>query len=235
MFNLFKNLFNININKKDPNSETVRNIGLTYCISSELLLDKKNPPKINPITFNKDNYEETLNKIYNTLDYFYDGLWINKIKITNTGTDEIKFEDFYKNEKLSFENLGSIIAVQIDNATKKYINANIEYCNDDIIYINFDTIEPKDSITLNIYSTRELNYLKLVGKTKNFDKPKEYSDYDKIIQKIHKTTSVAVTIITLLSLFCITLGSFGVYFTYKHKDLNIRNPIVITDIKPSKT
>lgn len=231
MFNLFKNLFNININKKDSNSETVRNIGLTYCISSELLLDRKNPLTINPIVFNKENYEETLNKIYDTLDYYYDSLWINKIKVTSTGTDEIKFEDFYKNEKLSFENSGSIVAVQIDNTTKKYINPNIEYCPNDIICINFDTIEPKDSIILNVYSTSKLNYLNLIGKTKNFDKPKEYSDSDKIIQNFYKIMIIPILLSILFLGFCI----LEIYLISQHKNLNIRNPIVITDIKPSKT
>ena len=232
MFNIIKNAINIeNISFDKKNNVKVKKefLDLTYDIKTECLIDKNSIPVLNTITFNRDFYNEILNKTVSALGT--NGLWVNKITIKNTGNVPIKYENFYQNDKLGFENSPSIIAIQVNSKiTKKYINTELNI-EDDFINIKFDTIEVGDLIELNIISHHEMCYIKLLGKTQNFDNPNMPNKYENSSSKQNKILDIIVVFLLILGISMIV---FSKYIGHKNLGLYIRSPFIVKEIQTNK-
>lgn len=251
MFSLIKNKFslennfnvNVDIAKQEQDNNNVEDFWeITYDVEHKLLFNKNNLPIVNKDCIYSDAYLEIFKKIQETLDSFWGELWINKITITNTGNKEIKLKDFYQNDKLRFDISSSVVAIVINDNTQKYINTSIKYYHKDFVQINFDTIEPNDSIIIDVISLRKLNYTKLYGKTKYFDSPKEYDKYrnyqtiqaTQTTEKTNKRLPFLLIFMIILLLLGFGLSLLETYLQHSHKDLYIRNPFVLKEVQNAK-
>ncbi len=248
------NVENINIIKKEQKQQISVSeqeqrkdiVELTYDICYEKLFDKSNLPSINPYGIDNNNkFKEILDKIDNTLSPLHNEFWLNRIIITNTGNKELKLEDFYENDKLGFELSNAAVAITVNSRTKKYINASTVYNDKNLVHINFDTIEPEDSIVIDIISLRKLDYTNLYGKTKYFDAPKKYNKYaykhDSETKEIEQETEnkqksfkFSFCIMILAAMFALGLSIFDIYLKHSHQSLYIRNPFVIKEVQNVK-
>ena len=246
MINGIKNFFNfenhINIVKKEKNHNGDDFLGLTYSIETLICVNKDTVQKLNKYSFDYDKYQKILNQIYSILNNnLTNCIFIEKITIQNTGTKSIQFSDFYKNDRLSFENSSKIIAVLINNqTTKKYINARIDNKKKEIVEIIFDEIEVGDVIELVVISHRSMKFMELNGKTKDFDKPlnsifKYQSIFDDLegdepdINLSKKIISVGI----FFSIFMMIVSIWGLLFM-NNKVIHIRNPFVIVEVQDVK-
>lgn len=242
ILSIFHGEFNINnIIKKEQGETNIEQqpevLELTYRIEPNLIMDRDMLPIINQDTFNMESYKNILETLTNILnDGILYELWFDKIIIKNTGSISIKLTDFYKNDKLGFKNSKSLIAAYINNkATKKYINANINIVDENFIEITFDEIEPDDSIELFVMSRQGINGLKLCGKTKDFEAPKKYNNYESSIKtqetkQMSKKMEIINIFFVILLIFTIGLSFFDLYLTHNKKELWIRNPFVIKEV-----
>lgn len=240
--NLFNNnLFNIeNVNLfKTQKQQTVNQeediMELTYEIQAEQCFDKDNLPILNPDCFDKDKYQKILDDIRTTLGLFHNVFYVNRVTITNTGNKDINFDDFYKNDRLCFDTQRSIIAIIVNKNTKKYINTEIIYDEKDV-FIKFGTIEPKDSIILDLISLNDLCFINLHGKTKFFDEPMKKNKYDyennskKRELEFARKVNISKIIMSFLIIVYIFLSLFTLYLDKNNKSLFIRNPFVIKEV-----
>lgn len=100
----------------------------------------------------------------------FSGLWVYSVKLKNTGNKDLKYSDFYEKDPLRIE-VGNynLYGAFITNSTKDYIDAKIDKIKDGTIYIKFNTIEPNDSIYVNILKSDKNSILNIYAKTKEFD------------------------------------------------------------------
>lgn len=233
MFNFIKNAINIeniSINKKQQKEEISNFLDLTYNIETIEIFNENNLPKLNPYSFYSTQYKEILDKILPTFDNLFSKLYSNKIIIKNTGSTPITYNDFYKNDKLGFSNSRSIVSVMVNaSTTRKYIDTKLNV-NENFINIEFDTIEPKDFIELNVISYQSMEYCELTGKTKDFDKPHKLSNTKNLSNISRSNIILNITIVLLVALYFL-LFVFGEYLEHKKLGLYIRNPFVIQEVQ----
>lgn len=246
MINGIKNFFNfenhINIEKKEKNNKEDDFLGLTYSIETVICIEKDTIPILNKYAIDYDKYEKISNQVYSILNNnLTNCIFIEKITIENTGTKSIQFSDFYKNDRLSFENNPKIIAVLIDNkTTKKYINARIDNKKEKIVEIIFDEIEVGDVIEFFVISQKSMKFIELNGKTKDFDKPlnsifKYQSIFDDLEGDEHdiSLSKKIISVGIFFSIFMMLVSIWGLLFI-NNKVIHIRNPFVVVEVQNVK-
>lgn len=168
--------------------------------------------------------------IKNTNCFYYDyivkdfpkisELYVCYIEIKNMGNKELKFKEFYEKEQLKINvETSYLYGAYISNSTKNYIDATVDNIKNNTIYIKFDTIEPHDSIYINILVSKELCSIKISGKSKEFDRiePIDYKSADichedfKVQEKLRPKT-----FIDFLPLFLIIILILSIFLKIKY-------------------
>ena len=194
---------------------------------------------------NKERKEITYAKITNTLIYnqkksfeklkvFYeekpiDNLYVSRIAIWNSGNRVLKETDFVKDNSLriNLENESEILEATIIKETENTNKFTISQNNAKQLDINFDYVDKKDGVILQVIYTGKKRDLKISCKIMGGEPIKEFTNesfYEKGIVTIIRNKKIRiryfVSNIVLLFIAGIMMMVFGIKDYYFPKKIN---------------